>query len=375
MIAGAIVLMASAGRADAEEVLPPTPDIPPVPAETPEAAPAAEPPGDASNLVLPDDTHEEGQSDPIARINELQQRLDQMQELVANRQPRVIVGGYVDLGFFATQGNGSGIVRDQGNVAFPQYAGKYGWVFLGDILAPAVNSRGEVADLGDATGAVAALRHHPLGRRAWLHRQRDQPEADLGAGDDARSPPPASTSRPARARTSAWATSSTSTSRSSSGCRPARSRRRSSSASSTRSWGSSTASARSNQRFGITPSLISRYTTGTALGVKVRSQVRPRRHAGAGRRRHQRLVHHRAVPLLQRDRHQPRQDAPAAALSLHPPIPAGHGARRLGHRTARRTARPTTPARCGSGASTASCTCAASTSRRSTCGAPPPATP
>jgi hypothetical protein len=32
---------------------------------------------------------------------------------------------------------------------------------------------------------------------------------------------------------------------------------------------------KSNQRFGITPSLIARYTTGTALGVKVRSKLGP----------------------------------------------------------------------------------------------------
>ena len=77
-----------------------------------------------------------------------------MQSLVTGRQPRVVVGGYIDLGFFVPEGNGSGIIRDQGNLIFPQYAGKYGWVFLGDILSTAVNSRGEVADLGDPAGAA-----------------------------------------------------------------------------------------------------------------------------------------------------------------------------------------------------------------------------
>src|SRR5262249_12385414 len=62
---------------------------------------------------------------------------------------------YVDLGFFAAQGDGSGIVQDLGPPSaryFPQYAGRYGWVFLGDLLAPAVNSRGEPADLGNLSG-------------------------------------------------------------------------------------------------------------------------------------------------------------------------------------------------------------------------------
>jgi hypothetical protein len=60
--------------------------------------------------------------------------------------------GYADLGFFLPRGNGGvGWVRDVGNAQFPQYAG-YSWTFLGDILATSVNTRGEVADLGDAPG-------------------------------------------------------------------------------------------------------------------------------------------------------------------------------------------------------------------------------
>ncbi len=41
-----------------------------------------------------------------------------------DRQPRVIVGGYIDLGFFVPQGNGSGIIRDQGNVLLPAVRGQ-----------------------------------------------------------------------------------------------------------------------------------------------------------------------------------------------------------------------------------------------------------
>ena len=50
------------------------------------------------------------------------------------------------------QGDGAGYVEDFGHVFFPEYAGKFGWVFLGDILAPAINTRGEPADLGTAPG-------------------------------------------------------------------------------------------------------------------------------------------------------------------------------------------------------------------------------
>lgn len=274
LIAGAMVLMANAGRAAAEEVLPPTPDIPPVPAETPDAPPAGDTAGDATNVVLPDDTHEEGQSDPIAKINELQQRLDQMQELVANRQPRVIVGGYVDLGFYATQGNGSGIVRDQGNLSFPQYAGKYGWVFLGDILAPAINSRGEVADLGDASGAVP--RYDPIhsgGAPGFIVNEFNL-KLTSGLGKSAI----ATASLNFTPRTGSnfslgdvfdmdiaqleWM--------------PTRSQKTSIFVGKFDSvLGIEYRERKSDQRYGITPSLISRYTTGTAIGVKVRSKFGP----------------------------------------------------------------------------------------------------
>ena len=41
---------------------------------------------------------------------------------------------------------------------------------------------------------------------------------------------------------------------------------------------------KANQRFGITPSLIARYTTGTPIGIKVRSRLGPARHVHARRR-------------------------------------------------------------------------------------------
>ena len=270
----------------------------------------------------PDDTHDEGHEDPIAKIAELEARLDQQQAVIVGRQPRVIVGGYVDLGFFAPQGNGAGIIRDQGNVYFPQYAGKYGWVFLGDILSPADQHARRGRRPRRRHRRAAALRQHPLGRRAQLHRQRDQPDADLGPGADAPSRRRASTSRRARARTSAWATSSTSTSPSSSGCRP-RSQKTSIFVGKIDSvLGIEYRERKSNQRFGITPSLIARYTTGTAVGVKVRSQARPRRCARRRGRRHERLVHAGAVSLLRRDRHQPRQDGSAGASRCTRPSPS-----------------------------------------------------
>jgi hypothetical protein len=67
----------------------------------------------------------------------------------------VTLSGYGDVGFFVPGGDGVGYVQDVGPMAtraFPQYFGLYDWVFLGDILAPAINSRGEPADLGNPPG-------------------------------------------------------------------------------------------------------------------------------------------------------------------------------------------------------------------------------
>src|SRR5947207_15895573 len=52
--------------------------------------------------------------DPFASIKDLEARLEQTRSVVVGRQPRVVVGGYIDLGFFVPQGDGSGLVRDGG---------------------------------------------------------------------------------------------------------------------------------------------------------------------------------------------------------------------------------------------------------------------
>jgi hypothetical protein len=68
------------------------------------------------------------------------------------KPPPVTFGGYVDFGFFVPSGNGAGWFQQSGPLPGVPDANRYAWVFLGDILAPAVNSRGEPADLGDAPG-------------------------------------------------------------------------------------------------------------------------------------------------------------------------------------------------------------------------------
>src|SRR5580692_9400661 len=242
VIVGALLLVAHRVEAAPDDTSAAPATVAPVPVAPPASPDSTTSDDDAPNLVLPDDTHDEGHEDPIAKISELEARLDQMQALVANRQPRVIVGGYIDLGFFATEGNGSGIVRDQGNVYFPQYAGKYGWVFLGDILATPINTRGEPADLGDATGAVPRDDSiHSGGAPGFIVNEINM-KLTYGLGP------------------SAVATASLNfTPRTGSNF----------------SLGNEYRERKSDQRYGITPSLIARYTTGTAIGVKVRSKFGP----------------------------------------------------------------------------------------------------
>jgi hypothetical protein len=63
------------------------------------------------------------------------------------------VSGYLDVGFFHAGGDGSGVRADLGNVTFPEYADVIAggsWVFMGDPLSTAINSRGEPADTGES---------------------------------------------------------------------------------------------------------------------------------------------------------------------------------------------------------------------------------
>jgi hypothetical protein len=110
-----------------------------------------------------------------AQVQALQQRLDETLSLAHSLDTRmtskerlkVDVGGYLDLGFFAVQGDGSGVRTDLG-----RSTGRYSdilssWVLIGDPLSTTINARGDVADLGDSR----AIRFDPLqskGRPTFL---------------------------------------------------------------------------------------------------------------------------------------------------------------------------------------------------------------
>src|SRR5687767_15732856 len=97
--------------------------------------------------------------DELSRLKEeatfTQGRVDQLMPISGR------VSGYVDFGFFYVQGNGTGIRSDTGNIRFPEYQSRLpgSWVFMGDPLSTAVNSRGEPADVGESR----AVTFNPIG--------------------------------------------------------------------------------------------------------------------------------------------------------------------------------------------------------------------
>ncbi len=127
------------------------------PAEPPPAEPAeapAEPPPDAN-------------AEATARMKALEERLEKVEEeLEAQKDDNSYleeklgallplqnkISGYLDVGAFATTGNGAGTRSDLLSTYFPEYAGVVpgSWVFMGDPLSTAINSRGDVADTGES---------------------------------------------------------------------------------------------------------------------------------------------------------------------------------------------------------------------------------
>jgi hypothetical protein len=221
-----------------------------------------------------DDAPVQAEAPEDEHYEELKEEVRQLRDVVAGRKPAYTLSAYADVGFFVPQGDGSGFIQDLGppeSRYFPEYAGRYGWVFLGDILAPAVNSRGEPADLAeppgvdrqdliDSNGAPSfivnelnltlngALAQTVLGtasinflpRTGRDFRLGDAFDVDIAAlewlvGD--------------RGRTSIFVGKFDSV------------------------VGIEYLSRKANRRFGITPSLIARYTTGTPVGIKVRSRL------------------------------------------------------------------------------------------------------
>lgn len=142
-------------------------------AQTPDPQPQPAPPAQPETQPPP---AEEPKPDPDAeRMRALEERLQKLEEeLEATKEDNSYleeklqtllplsgkISGYLDVGAFVTTGNGAGTRTDLGNFLFPEYAGLVpgSWVFYGDPLSTAINSRGDVAD----TGESRAITYDPI---------------------------------------------------------------------------------------------------------------------------------------------------------------------------------------------------------------------
>jgi hypothetical protein len=206
------------------------------------------------------------------KMEELDVRLRQREETRLLPDVFVKLDGYVDFGFFAPQGSGVGFVQDYGNAIFPRYAGQYAWVFLGDILSTAVNSRGEVADLGNPPGITrfdsihskgapgfilneanltlkVGLQHHAILTTSLNFVPRSGSDFALGDFFDLDLAQLEWIALEGDPKLSFFAGKIDSV------------------------FGIEYKERKANQRFGITPSLSARYTTGTSLGLKARAKL------------------------------------------------------------------------------------------------------
>jgi hypothetical protein len=197
-------------------------------------------------------------------------QIRQNEQLIANSRQVVTWSGYLDVGFFAPQGNGAGYVQDFGHARFPEHA-QYSWVFLGDILSPAVNSRGEVADLGDAPGVD---RFDSINSRGSPGFVVNEINFRLGARPVPNAIITASFNLTPRTGSNFALGDVFDVDIAQVEWLPTASQRTSIFVGKTDSViGIEYRDRKADRRFGVTPSLIARYTTGPAIGLKVRSKL------------------------------------------------------------------------------------------------------
>jgi hypothetical protein len=218
-----------------------------------------------------DDAGDAGDADSAAlaaKVQDLEDKLASLQTQQANKPFPIKITGYGDLGAFATQGDGTGFRRDIGHTAMPSL-GNYGWVFYGDLLATQINSRGDVADLGEAPGVERFDSVHSGGHLTFLVN-----ELNLGV-------------KAGLGPTAMFSGSVNFTPRSGRDFNlgdsfdidiaqlewmPTEDGKTSIFVGKVDSViGNEYKTRKAPDRFGITPSLMARYTTGTAVGVKART--------------------------------------------------------------------------------------------------------
>jgi hypothetical protein len=203
------------------------------------------------------------------RSDELEARLATAEQTRRARFP-IKLSGYADLGLFFTQGDGSGFRRDAGHVQFPGRS-QYAWVFYGDLLATQVNSRGDVADLGDPPGVKRFDSIHARGNPTFLVNELNL-TINAGLGDEALFT--SSVNFTPRTGTDFALGDSFDVDLVQLEWMPTGDGKTSIFVGKVDSvLGIEYRTRKAPDHFGITPSLLARYTTGTAVGVKLRSKL------------------------------------------------------------------------------------------------------
>jgi len=200
------------------------------------------------------------------KVQELEDKLAAMQ----NRKSQfpIKVTGYGDIGLFAVQGDGSGFRRDIGHTMFPGHS-DFGWVFYGDLLATPVNSRGDVADLGQAPGVDRFDSVHSGGKLTFLVNELN---LSINAGLGPTALFTSSVNFTPRAGANFSLGDSFDVDLAQLEWMPTEDGKTSIFVGKVDSvLGHEYKTRKASQRFGITPSLVARYTTGTAVGVKART--------------------------------------------------------------------------------------------------------
>jgi hypothetical protein len=213
--------------------------------------------------------------DPDVRAAELANKVQELEDkLAAMQRPKtqfpIKVTGYGDIGLFATQGDGTGFRRDAGHDVFPSHS-DIGWVFYGDLLATQINSRGDVADLGQAPGVDRFDSVHSGGKLTFLVNELN---LSITAGLGPTALFTSSVNFTPRTGTDFRLGDSFDVDLAQLEWMPTDDGKTSIFVGKVDSViGIEYKSRKSPQRFGITPSLIARYTTGTAVGVKARTMM------------------------------------------------------------------------------------------------------
>ena len=232
------------------------------------AAPAASAPdGDDSDAVPAGDADQPADPAELAvKVQELEDKLTALQN--KKTQFPIKITGYGDIGMFAVQGDGSGFRRDIGHTMFPA-RNNYGWVFYGDLLATQINSRGDVADLGQAPGVNRFDSVHSGGELTFLVNELNL-SVNAGLGSSALFT--GSVNFTPRAGSNFSLGDSFDVDLAQLEWMPTEDGKTSIFVGKVDSViGNEYKTRKASQRFGITPSLVARYTTGTAIGVKART--------------------------------------------------------------------------------------------------------